>query len=146
HGIAVTVDQEAAGGLDGRPPDLAARRLEMLVGEVFLALGHPDEAREVGVQDGGQSALRDSHGPVRYASRSAMATPSDPPNPRAAGDGRPTCRGAAGGSLSRKRQFFSEEDHPLISSPAPLGRKIARGAPSSGPPLPPARRGSPTSW
>ena len=73
HGIAVAVDERAAGRVDGRPPDLAARRLEMLVGEVLPALCQAHEARQVGMEDGGKPALRGCHGVDRrhgYANRS----------------------------------------------------------------------------
>ena len=61
QGIARAVDQRAAGDLDGRPPDLGLRRLEMPDGEVLVALHQADEACDVGVKDRGKTALRGCH-------------------------------------------------------------------------------------
>ena len=53
HGIARRADETAAGGVDGRAPDLDLRRLQVPEGARLGALHHAGEAREVGMDDGG---------------------------------------------------------------------------------------------
>lgn len=50
-GIARTVNQHAAGALDGRPPNSRAGRPKVLERKVFLPLDELDETRNVSMQD-----------------------------------------------------------------------------------------------
>ena len=59
HGVARRADQPAAAGFDGRPPDLDLRRFQVPEGARFGALHHPGEPGEVGMDDGGETALHD---------------------------------------------------------------------------------------
>src|SRR5579883_1662488 len=57
HCVARRPDQPPAAGLDRRPPDLVLRGLEMPEGARLRPLHQAREAREVGVDDGGEAAL-----------------------------------------------------------------------------------------
>ena len=77
HGIARAVDQRTAAIFDGRLPDLVARRPKMLERQLFLALHQPDEAGQVGMQDGRQSPFGTWHGFRRRKSETLFVQRAD---------------------------------------------------------------------
>ena len=72
HCVACRADQAAAAGLDGRPPDVDLRRLQVAEGAGLGALHHAGEAGEIGMDDGGEATL---HGPSLAARSRCRARP-----------------------------------------------------------------------
>ena len=70
HRIARRADQPAAADVDGRTPDVDLCRLEVAEGARLRPLHHPGEAREIGVDDGGEATL---HG--LFQGRACLARP-----------------------------------------------------------------------
>src|SRR5471030_685685 len=75
HRIARGPDQPATAGIDRRTPDLDLRGLEVTEGARLPALHHAGEAREVGVQDGGEATLGGGHG-GQFSGQISVSRPS----------------------------------------------------------------------